>query len=211
MPSPGPNGRRLALLLKINKRSLRECPLNMRIQDESPTRQRLRTHKKSSPSVNELPKDKLSVDFHPELLKAWLTLRFNPSLNCFLTGHRPKSNTSRKLSAEELGAGKFEGSAEKAAGELQTILFDIVRSTAKSIPKGERIGVLSSGGIDSTTVMAILCKLGYRPEAYSIGFGAENDEIEAARMAAEFLGVAHHARVLNKILASTVEIGRAHV
>jgi len=110
--------------------------------------------------------------------------------------------------AEDFEVDKFEGSAEKAAGELQTILFDIVRSTASSIPKGERIGVLSSGGIDSTTVMAILCRLGYRPEAYSIGFGSENDEIDAARMAADFLGVTYHARVLDKILASTVDANR---
>ena len=147
--------------------------------------------------------------FHHELLKAWLTLRFNPSANCFLTGRGPKSNSSRKVSAKELEVDKFKGSAEKTAGELQTILFDIVRSTAESIPKGERIGVLSSGGIDSTIIMAILCKLGYRPEAYSIGFGGENDEIETARMVAESLGVTHHARVLNRILASTVDANRS--
>jgi len=166
-------------------------------------------HQELRLSVNELSEDKSSLDFHPKLLKAWLTLRFNPSANSFFTGRGPKNNPSRKLSAEELGVGKFEGSAEKAAGELQSILFDIVRSTTASIPKGERIGVLSSGGIDSTTVIAILRKLGYCPEAYSIGFGAENDEIDAARMAAESLGITHHARVLNKILASTVDANRS--
>jgi len=156
-----------------------------------------------------LSEDKFSVGFRPELLKAWLTLRFNPSADCFLTGRTPKSNASRKLSAEEFGVDKFKGSAEKAAGDLQTILFDIVRSTATKIPKGERIGVLSSGGIDSASVMAILVRLGYRPEAYCIGFGSENDEIDAARLAADFLGVTHHARVLNKILASTAEANRS--
>jgi len=156
-----------------------------------------------------MSKDKLGVDFHPELLKAWFTLRFNPSTNCFLTGRGPKSNASRKLSAEEFEVDKFKGSAEKAAGELRTVLFDIVRSTVASIPKGEKIGVLSSGGIDSTTVMAILCKLGYRPEAYSIGFGADNDEVEAARVSAEFLGVTHHARILDRILASTADANRS--
>jgi len=148
------------------------------------------------------------IHFEPELLKAWLTLRFNPSDTSFFAENGTKSNASRKLSAEEFRVSKFQGSAEEAARQLQTILFEIVRSIVLRVPNGERIGVLSSGGIDSTTIMAILCRLGYRPEAYSIGFGAENDEIEAAHEVAEFLGVTHHARVLNKILASTVDANR---
>jgi hypothetical protein len=120
--------------------------LNASTQDAWPARQRRCMHKELSQSVNRLSKGKLSVDFHPELLKAWLTLRSNPSTNCFLAGRGSKSNTSRMLLAEELRVDKFKGSAEKAAGELQTILYDMVRSTAASIPKGERIGVLSSGG-----------------------------------------------------------------
>ena len=152
-----------------------------------------------------MPKNRLGVGFSPELLKAWVTLRFNPSTICFLTGRGPKRNTSRRLSAEEFKEEKFKGSMEKAARELRTVLFDIVQSTVKSIPKAEKIGVLCSGGIDSTTVLAILSKLGCQPEAYSIGFGTEGDEIEAAAMAAEFVGVTHHVRVLDKILASTAE------
>jgi asparagine synthetase B (glutamine-hydrolysing) len=57
--------------------------------------------------------------------------------------------------------------------------------------------------------MAILCRLGYRPEAFSVGFGSENGEIEAARMTAEFLGVTHHSRVLSKILSSTADANRS--
>ncbi len=154
-------------------------------------------------------KDESRIHFEPELLKAWLTLRFNPSDTSFFAENGTKSNASRKLSAEEFKVSKFQGSAEEAARQLLTILFEIVRSVVLRVPKGERIGVLSSGGIDSTTIMAILCKLDYRPEAYSIGFGAENDEIEAAHEVAEFLGVTHQARVLNKILASTVDANRS--
>jgi len=157
--------------------------------------------------VNSLQEEGFTGNFDLWLLKAWLTLRFNPSANCLLRG-RTKHGSSRGLCAEDYKVTKFKGSAQKAAGELQAVLFDIVRSTAASIPKGERIGVLSSGGIDSTTVIAILCRLGYRPEAYSIGFGTENDEMDAARMAADSLGVTHHARILNKILASTVDANR---
>lgn len=126
-----------------------------------------------------------------------------------MIGRGPKSNTSRKLSAEEFGVDKFKGSGEKVAKELQAILFDIMRSTAAKIPKGERIGVLSSGGIDSATVMAILVSLGYRPEAYRIGFRSENDEIDATRLAADSLGINHHALVLNNILASTADANRS--
>ena len=164
--------------------------------------------KERSQSVNELSTEKSGLDFRPECLKALLTLRFNPSANCFIASRDLKSNVSRKLSAEEFRVNEFRGTAEGAAAELQATLFDMVRSAAKSIPKGERMGVLSSGGIDSTAIMAILCRLGYHPEAYSIGFGAENDEIEAARMSAEFLGVTHHARILDRILASTADANR---
>lgn len=143
--------------------------------------------------------------FDPELLKAWLTLRFNPSERCLLSRRGVKINNSRKLCPWDFKAEKNLVSAREAADGLRTLLFEIVQSIARKIPAGERIGVLSSGGIDSTVLMAILCREGFRPESFTIGFGTENDEIEPAEQAADFLGIDHHARILRSILASTME------
>ncbi|WP_455284815.1 asparagine synthase-related protein [[Eubacterium] cellulosolvens] len=158
--------------------------------------------------MNKLREDRFTPDFELGLLKAWLTLRFNPSARCFMVGRGVKNNRSRKLSVEDFNVERFKASAEKVAERLRTLLFEILRGVAKTIPQGERIGVLCSGGIDSTTLTAILCKLGYRPEGFTIGFGTEDDEIEAASVAAGFLGVEHHVRVLDKILTSTADANR---
>jgi len=158
--------------------------------------------------VNRLSKNMPNIAFYPELLKAWLTLRFNPSPKCFVVDRGLKNNMVRKLSADEYAVDTAKESLDRSDTELRTVLFDIVRSSVEKVPRGEKLGVLSSGGIDSTAVMGILCKLGYLPEAYSIGFGTENDEIESARMAADFLGVPHHVRVLDRILSSTVDANR---
>ena len=155
-----------------------------------------------------LVKDMFSIAFDPELLKAWLTLRFNPSQKCFLMNHGLKKNTTRRLSASDYEGGTPKESTDRPDAQLRSVLFDIVRSKAESIPKGEKLGVLCSGGIDSASVLGILCKLGYAPEAYSIGFGTENDEIESAKKAADFLRVPHHVRIIDKILSTTVDANR---
>jgi asparagine synthetase B (glutamine-hydrolysing) len=149
--------------------------------------------------------DRLNVDLG--LLKAWLTLRFNASPKCFLDGRR-KSNASRELRVGDFKSERFRGSSEPFADALRTLVFEIIQSLTKNIPDGEKIAVLGSGGIDSSTVVAILCKLGYRPEVFTIGFGAENDEIESASTLAEHLRVKHHARILTKILGSTSDANR---
>ena len=53
--------------------------------------------------------------------------------------------------------------------------------------------VLLSGGLDSTTVLAIARHEGYRPYALSFRYGQRHDvELDAARRVAEAMGVADH-------------------
>ena len=141
--------------------------------------------------------------FHHDLLKAWLTLRFNPSPQCLMAGHGLKQNASRELSAEDFRSSRLTESARDLRRELRQILTEILASTVSSMPEGERIGVLSSGGIDSTAVIALLVSLGARPEAFTIGFDGENDEVESASEAAMFLRVPHHVKLLRDVLGST--------
>lgn len=148
--------------------------------------------------MNNLPKD----TFDLPLLKAWSILRYNPSDRCFIGGNK-KNNSSRKLTVEDFKTEKYNIPKDKLADRLREESIDIVRTIASNIPEKSRIGVLSSGGIDSSTVLGILVKLGYKPEAFTIGFGAENDEIESASIVTKHFGVKHHIKILDSILGST--------
>ena len=58
---------------------------------------------------------------------------------------------------------------------------------------GKPAVVLLSGGLDSTTVLAIAHAEGYVPHALSFSYGQRHDvELDAARRVAEALGVAEH-------------------
>lgn len=145
----------------------------------------------------------LSKDtFDLQLLKAWITLRYNPSEKCFISGNK-KNNSSRKLTVEDFKTEKYNIPTDKLADRLREESTNIVRTIASNIPAKSRIGVLSSGGIDSSTVLGILVKLGYKPEAFTVGFGAENDEIESASIVTKHFGVKHHIKILDSILGST--------
>lgn len=63
----------------------------------------------------------------------------------------------------------------------------------KSITKGEKAVVLSSGGLDSTTVMAIAKEQGYEIYSLSFDYGQRHAlELEAARKVALALGAKEH-------------------
>src|SRR5215472_6725344 len=58
---------------------------------------------------------------------------------------------------------------------------------------GDPAVVLLSGGLDSTTVLAIAKSQGYRPYALSFSYGQRHSvELESARRVAESYGVARH-------------------
>lgn len=148
--------------------------------------------------MRKLLEDKLDL----VVLKTWLTLRYNPSDHS-LVRDRKKTNDSRKLTVEDFKIGKLTLLTQELSAHLRQQLFNIIKSIVSEIPEKSQIGVLSSGGIDSTTILAILLQLGYQPEAVTLGFGGENDEIESAHIAAECLGVKHNVRIKNRILDST--------
>ena len=149
-------------------------------------------------------KELLHDQFDPVLLKAWFILRFNPSEACLLTGRR-KDNASRKLTVEDFRSEKYDMPVHKLAKRLREQLFETVRSTTSSLPSGASIGVLTSGGIDSTSLLSILVELGYEPKALSLGFGEQDDEIQYAKTAAKHFGVPFTSRTVDRVLDSTAE------
>src|SRR5882724_5183500 len=97
---------------------------------------------------------------------------------------------------------------EEAAEHLQKLLADAVRMRLVSdVP----LGVLLSGGVDSSTVAALAVRASSEPvKTFSISFAeASFDESAYARGVAKFLGTDHHEERLSSNLAANLvgEIG----
>lgn len=91
--------------------------------------------------------------------------------------------------ATEAATRRFSDSG-KAVDELEAVLRRAVRRTmVADVP----LGVFLSGGLDSSTVTALMRAEGDRPvRSFTIGFeDATHDEAEAARRVAEHLGTQH--------------------
>ena len=93
-------------------------------------------------------------------------------------------------------ANPYEGTESEAVRELEELLFDAVRiRKLADVP----LGALLSGGIDSTTVVALMQRDSAIPtRTFSIGFtGSEHDESRHAARIAEHLGTNHTELMLD--------------
>ena len=91
-------------------------------------------------------------------------------------------------------AGRPGRTLDDAAEELRAILQDSVRAhLVADVP----VGALLSGGLDSSTVVALMSRAGHRPKTFSIGFGVKDfDELEYAREVARHYSTDHHQEVV---------------
>ena len=140
--------------------------------------------------------------FHFSSLKLWLILRYNPSSTTIYG--KPKMFSARLLDAKEFRQNKVFDCPNAFRGRVLGIVGDF----AARIPKRQRIGVLASGGIDSSTIVACLVKLGYSPELITIGFGASDDEVTSAQTVAKHFNLKHHTKIITDPLDCLAEANR---
>lgn len=92
--------------------------------------------------------------------------------------------------------GRFEGDSEAAVDALEVALGAAVsRQSIADVP----LGAFLSGGVDSSTITALMQASSSRPiKSFSIGFTEKDyDESEHARAVANYLGTDHHELIVS--------------
>ena len=155
----------------------------------------------------------------PRALARYLALDFVPTPWCIFEGvhklpaahalERPAGADARLSAYWELPVPTADAPPLAEAIDRIRGLFEtaVTRRLMSDVP----VGLLLSGGLDSTLVGAALRRLGARLETFSLGFDEPGfDESEAARSVAGWLGTPHHearfdARSLHAALPDVIE------
>lgn len=101
----------------------------------------------------------------------------------------------------------FEGPAPREPVALEELDAALRRSVKRQLVADVEVGVLLSGGIDSSLLLAYAAAQGARPTAFTIGFEGHGDFDESARAAAfaRSVGVQHHVRRFGLAFGEAVE------
>src|SRR5574343_1420947 len=88
----------------------------------------------------------------------------------------------------------YEKAVEKL--DLQALNKSLTQAVEKRLMADVPFGVLLSGGLDSSLISSIACRLtagsGQKIHSFSIGLNDKAPDLLAARKVAEFIGTEHH-------------------
>lgn len=143
---------------------------------------------------------------NPEALDCYLAMGYVPGNRCILQGFNKLQPAHALLFDLQTSTAKMwrywqlpEPSTQATAGrvdevalldELETLLEDAVR---RQLVADVPVGVLLSGGVDSSLVTAMAVRASSQVQTFTIGFPghAEQDETEHARLIARHFGTRH--------------------
>ncbi len=146
-----------------------------------------------------------------EAADLYLTLQYVPGPRTMLAGIRKLppghvltwhdgTTTIRKYWDIVLAEGDRRVTEEHAAEEFQDLLDETIRlHRISDVP----IGVLLSGGLDSSAVTAMLARTGPAPRTFTVGFdvGGGINELPEARVVAQHLATDHREVVMSSSVA----------
>lgn len=93
--------------------------------------------------------------------------------------------------------GRGEPRTQPEAAWCEELLARLEEAVRIRLVSDVPLGAFLSGGIDSSAVVAMMCRAAGRVKTFSIGFGEpEYDELAAARLVAERFGTEHHELVV---------------
>ncbi|MEO6212389.1 MAG: asparagine synthase (glutamine-hydrolyzing) [Vicinamibacterales bacterium] len=152
-------------------------------------------------------------EIDPEAFNAYLTLQYVPGPRTMLKGIRklPPGHwlvwQDGQVHVEQYWDVVFDDdpppmSERVAAEQLRAILEESVELHRIS---DVEVGVLLSGGIDSTAVTALLNRNGHRTRSFTVGFttGAVGETAQARRVA-EHIGTEHHELLIGPEIADVL-------
>ncbi len=148
-------------------------------------------------------------------LDAYLTFGYVPEENCILKNvHKLQPGHFLILKGGQVATEKYwdfdyaEPQNIKAEGEYVEILREKIRESVKIRLISEvPLGAFLSGGVDSSTIVAMMSKCSDAPvKTFSIGFKEDSfDELKYARIAAKHFGTDHHEFVVTPDLFDLVD------
>jgi asparagine synthase (glutamine-hydrolysing) len=144
--------------------------------------------------------DFLTYGYVPTPKTAHVKVRKLPPAHT-LTFNAPR----RALSVSSYWDVRFDGSGPKSEGEaIEAIRHQLREATADHMVSDVPVGLLLSGGVDSSAVAAFANALSQQPlRTYSIGFDVEaHSETRFARMVATHLGTIHTEAVVSQASAA---------
>jgi asparagine synthase (glutamine-hydrolysing) len=156
-----------------------------------------------------------SRDIDAQALDLYLTLQYVPGPRTMLSavrkippGHlliwEDGRTTIRRYWDIVLAEGDRRVTEESAAEEFADLLDETIRlHRISDVP----VGVLLSGGLDSSSVTAMLARTGGVPRTFTVGFdvGGGINELAEAAVVAQHLGTDHHEIVMGSSVADLLQ------